>query len=99
MENRPKCFYPPLSSLLSTSRLIRYIMQVGNNTLPFETRKVQDTMRCIMISIPKRFANKLKIAKGDLVKIQLKQQDQQLQNQKQQQEDNSLIIISKVRLD
>lgn len=68
-------------------------MQVSNSGLPFdfEARKVQDTMRCAMISIRKRFANKLRIAKGDLVKIQLLKQDSHLDG-------SHKIVISKVNV-
>jgi hypothetical protein len=59
-----------------------------NNSLFFEVRKVQDSRRCLMISIPKRFTNWMRIGKGSLVKIEF-DSDEQLGNR---------IIIEKVRL-
>jgi hypothetical protein len=37
--------------------------------MPWEVRKVQDSMRCLMISIPRRFARWMNIEKGTLVRI------------------------------
>jgi hypothetical protein len=59
-----------------------------NNSLFFEVRKVQDSRRCLMVSIPKRFTNWMRIGKGSLVKIEF-DSDEQLGNR---------IIIEKVRL-
>jgi hypothetical protein len=54
----------------------------------FEVRKVQDSRRCLMVSIPKRFTNWMRIGKGSLVKIEFNS-DEDLGNR---------IIIEKVRL-
>ncbi len=59
-----------------------------NSELFFEVRKVQDSRRCLMVSIPKRFTNWMRIGKGSLVKIEF-DSDEQLGNR---------IIIEKVRL-
>jgi hypothetical protein len=59
-----------------------------NNSLFFEVRKVQDSRRCLMVSIPKRFTHWMRIGKGSLVKIEF-DSDEQLGNR---------IIIEKVRL-
>jgi hypothetical protein len=40
-----------------------------NNPIFFEVRKIQDSRRCLMVSIPKRFTNWMRIGKGSLVKI------------------------------
>jgi hypothetical protein len=61
----------------------------NRNALPFETRKVQDSMRCLMIALPKRFTRLLKIKKGDLLRIQLASDTFK---------GNSL-VITKVRID
>ena len=62
--------------------------QNQNNSLFFEVRKVQDSRRCLMVSIPKWFTNWMRIGKGSLVKIEF-DSDEQLGNR---------IIIEKVRL-
>jgi hypothetical protein len=59
-----------------------------NNPLFFEVRKVQDSRRCLMVSIPKRFTNWMRISKGSLVKIEFNS-DESLGNR---------IIIEKVRV-
>jgi hypothetical protein len=59
-----------------------------NNSLFFEVRKIQDSRRCLMVSIPKRFTNWMQIRKGSLVKLEF-DSDEQLGNR---------IIIEKVRL-
>jgi hypothetical protein len=51
-------------------------MQIYNpnnktNPMPFEVRKVQDSRRCLMVSIPKRFADLLHMEKGDVIKVRL----------------------------
>lgn len=37
--------------------------------MPYEVRKVQDSMRCLMVSIPRRFAKWMQVEKGTLVRI------------------------------
>jgi hypothetical protein len=59
-----------------------------NNPLFFEVRKVQDSRRCLMVSIPKRFTNWMRIGKGSLVKIEF-DSDENMGNR---------IIIKRVRL-
>jgi hypothetical protein len=39
------------------------------NIMPWEVRKVQDSMRCLMVSIPKRFARWMNVEKGTIVRI------------------------------
>jgi hypothetical protein len=78
-----------ISSLDSVYRYLRAVMYNRNrNALPFEVRKVQDSMRCLMIALPRRFTRLLNIGKGDLLKIQLESDTYK---------GNSL-IITKVRL-
>ena len=59
-----------------------------NNPLFFEVRKVQDSRSCLMVSIPKRFTNWMRIGKGSLVKIEFNS-DENMGNR---------IIIERVRL-
>ena len=71
------------SSLAFTCCLIRY-MRVNNsknqgNIMPYEVRKVQDSMRCLMVSIPRRFARWMQVEKGTLVRIHF-DSDEQLGN-------------------
>ncbi len=59
---------------------IRY-MRVNNsrnqgNVMPYEVRKVQDSMRCLMVSIPRRFARWMQVEKGTLVRIHFDSDDQ-----------------------
>lgn len=72
----------PLSHLANSSLtfaycIFRYFMTRINNTrndgsiMPWEVRKVQDSMRCLMISIPRRFARLMRVEKGTLVRIHL----------------------------
>ena len=57
-----------------------------NNPLPYEVRKVQNTSHLAMISVPKRFADSMRIQKGSLVKIQYDKAA-------------GILIISKVHID
>jgi hypothetical protein len=62
-----------ISSLTLTYSYLRY-MRVNNsrnqgNVMPYEVRKVQDSMRCLMVSIPRRFARWMQVEKGTLVRI------------------------------
>jgi hypothetical protein len=59
-------------------------MRVNNsrdqaNVMPYEVRKVQDSMRCLMVSIPRRFARWMQVEKGTLVRIHF-DSDEQLGN-------------------
>ena len=70
-----------ISSLTHPYRIYRLLMQINNsknqnNPMPYEIRKVQDSMRCIMVSIPKRFARWMQVEKGSLVKIQFDSDEQ-----------------------
>lgn len=90
--NTPR-IWDDISSLILTFRFSRLIMQINNsknqnNRMPFEVRKVQDSTRCILVSIPKRFASWMQIKKGSLVKIQF-DSDEQLGNR---------VVVSKVNL-
>jgi hypothetical protein len=38
--------------------------------MPLEVRKIQDSRRCLMVSIPKRFSNWMRLGKGSLVKLE-----------------------------
>jgi hypothetical protein len=83
----------PISSLTLPYCNNHYNMQINNtknhnNSMLFEVRKVQDSRRCLMVSIPKRFTNWMRIGKGSLVKIEFNS-DEDLGNR---------IIIEKVRL-
>jgi hypothetical protein len=71
------------SSLTLTCSYLRY-MRVNNsrnqsNIMPYEVRKVQDSMRCLMVSIPRRFARWMQVEKGTLVRIHF-DSDEQLGN-------------------
>lgn len=62
------------SSLIFPYSYFRYNMRVNNsrnqgNVLPYEVRKVQNSMRCLMVSIPRRFARWMQVEKGTLVRI------------------------------
>ena len=66
----------PDSSLFAANRINRYNMvnrinksENQGNVMPYEVRKVQDSMRCLMISIPKRFARWMNLEKGTHVRI------------------------------
>ena len=50
-----------------------------DNIMPYEVRKVQDSMRCLMVSIPRRFARWMQVEKGTLVRIHF-DSDEQLGN-------------------
>lgn len=68
-------------------------MQISNqknqsNAMPFEVRKIQDSRRCLMVSIPKRFTNWMRLGKGSLVKIEFNSDENK----------GNRIIIEKVRL-
>lgn len=76
------------TSLKLTLRYLRLIMHHKNNPMLFEVRKVQDSTRCLLVSIPKRFANWMQIKKGSLVKIQFDSDEQ----------DGNTVTISKVNL-
>jgi hypothetical protein len=72
-----------VSSLTSPCCYFRY-MRVNNsrnqgNVMPYEVRKVQDSMRCLMVSIPRRFARWMHVEKGTLVQIHF-DSDEQLGN-------------------
>jgi hypothetical protein len=66
-----------ISSLMVLPRFIRKMSTRINNSdnrrnwLPFEVRKIQDTRRCLLLALSKRFTSLLRIKKGDLVKVQL----------------------------
>jgi hypothetical protein len=59
-----------------------------NGSLPYEIRKVQDTTRCLLISIPRQFARWMQVQKGTPLKLQF-DSDEQAGNR---------IIISKVNI-
>jgi hypothetical protein len=85
--------YPTFSSLTPPYCNNHYNMQLNNpinqnNPLFFEVRKIQDSGRCLMVSIPKRFTNWMRIGKGSLVKIEFNS-DENMGNR---------IIIERVRL-
>jgi hypothetical protein len=82
------------SSLPLAGCILRYYMRVNNtkndgSIMPWEVRKVQDSMRCLMISIPRRFARRMKVEKGSLVRIHF-DSDEKLGNQ---------LIIERVTFD
>jgi hypothetical protein len=56
--------------------------------MPFEVRKIQDSRRCLMVSIPKRFTNWMRLGKGSLVKLEFNSDEYK----------GNRIIIEKVRL-
>ena len=56
--------------------------------MSFEVRKIQDSRRCLMVSIPKRFTNWMRLGKGSLVKIEFNSDENK----------GNRIIIEKVRL-
>lgn len=60
----------PISSHLTQNVNCVIAMPPINNPLPYEVRKVQNTSHLAMISVPKRFADSMRIQKGSLVKIQ-----------------------------
>ena len=73
----------PISSLTLPYSYFRY-MRINNsknqgNVMPYEVRKVQDSMRCLMVSIPRRFARWMQVEKGTLVRIHF-DSDEQLGN-------------------
>ena len=47
-----------------------------DNVMPYEIRKVQDSMRCLMVSIPRRFARWMHVEKGTLVQIHFDSNEQ-----------------------
>jgi hypothetical protein len=72
-----------ISSLTLPYSYYRY-MRINNsknqgNVMPYEVRKVQDSMRCLMVSIPRRFARWMQVEKGTLVRIHF-DSDEQLGN-------------------
>ena len=78
---------PPLTIVVSDSSLtlpysyLRHNMRVNNsrnqsNVMPYEVRKVQDSMRCLMVSIPRRFARWMRVEKGTLVRIHFDSDEQ-----------------------
>jgi hypothetical protein len=72
-----------ISSLTLPYSYFRY-MRVNNsknqgNVMPYEVRKVQDSMRCLMVSIPRRFARWMQVERGTLVRIHF-DSDEQLGN-------------------
>jgi hypothetical protein len=78
-ELNPAC----ISSLTLPYSYYRH-MRVNNsknqdNIMPYEVRKVQDSMRCLMVSIPRRFARWMQVEKGTLVRIHF-DSDEQLGN-------------------
>lgn len=88
----PKNSYPPyigpigavslISSLILAYYSIRLMVQFGgtkksrSNTFPYEIRKVQDTTRCLLVSIPRQFANWMQLKKGTLLKLQFDSDEQ-----------------------
>jgi hypothetical protein len=79
----PEIQYPDISSLALPYGYFRY-MRVNSsknqgNVMPCEVRKVQDSMRCLMVSIPRRFARWMQVEKGTLVRIHF-DSDEQLGN-------------------
>jgi hypothetical protein len=58
------------------------------NPMPFEDRNIQDSRRCLMVSIPKRFSNWMQLGKGSLVKLEFDSDEYK----------GNRIIIEKVRL-
>jgi hypothetical protein len=85
--NTPR-IWDHITSLILAFRFSRLTMHHKNNPMLFEVRKVQDSTRCILVSIPKRFANWMNIRKGSLVKIQFDSDEQ----------DGNTVTISKVNL-
>jgi hypothetical protein len=78
--NTPELNTACISSLTLPYGYIRY-MRVNNsenqnNAMPYEVRKVQDSMRCLMVSIPRRFARWMQVEKGTLVRIHFDSDDQ-----------------------
>jgi hypothetical protein len=72
-----------VSSLTLSYSYFRY-MRVNKSknqgkVMPYEVRKVQDSMRCLMVSIPRRFARWMQVEKGTLVRIHF-DSDEQLGN-------------------
>ena len=84
MRLLPTCRF--ISSRIAPNVNCGLAMPPINNPLSYEVRKVQNTSHLAMISVPKRFADSMRIQKGSLVKIQYDKA-------------GSILIISKVHID
>jgi hypothetical protein len=64
-----------ITSLGHGIRFIGLMVKIAENGLPYEIRKIQQSKDMLLLNIPKRFTELLKIRKGDIVKIQLVSDD------------------------
>ena len=84
-NDEPLC-WGRISSPIAANVKCVIAMPPINNPLPYEVRKLQNTSHLAMISVPKRFADSMRIQKGSLVKIRYDKAA-------------GILIISKVHID